>query len=128
MVAGLAPEDPPSDAATVELARLIDAGEALITGPIRQELLSGIATGLQFELLRERLAAFPDIPLGTLDFERAASCSNQCRARGIQGSNTDFLICALALRLDLPVFSTDLDFARYAHLLGVRMHAGRVAG
>ena len=43
--------------------------------------------------------------------------------RGIQGSNTDYLICALALRLHLPVFSLDHDFARYAHILGVRLHA-----
>ena len=113
----------PVDAATAELARLIDLGEALIAGPIRQELLSGITTQTQFKLLRERLEAFPDIPVHAADYERAAVCFNQCRAQGIQGSNTDFLICALALRLDLPVFSLDRDFARYAHVLGVRIHA-----
>ena len=114
---------PLSDAATTELARLIDQSEALIAGPIRQELLSGVATQSQFQLLRERLAAFPDLPIDTADYERAALCFNQCRARGVQGSNTDYLICALALRLDLPVFSVDRDFGRYAHLLGVWLHA-----
>ena len=113
---------PSPDAATAELARLIDLGEALIAGPIRQELLSGITTPTQFELLRERLEAFPDIPVHTADYERAAVCFNQCRAQGIQGSNTDFLICALALRLGLPVFSLDQDFARYANVLRVRLH------
>ena len=114
---------PSSDPSTAELARLIDQGEALITGPIRQELLSGIATQAQFKLLRERLEPFPDLPIRAADYERAATCFNQCRARGIQGSNTDYLICALALRLQVPVFSADRDFDRYAEILGVRLHA-----
>ena len=112
-----------SDSATNELAHLIDQGDALIAGPIRQELLSGIATQAQFRLLSARLQAFPDIPIETADYERAALCFNQCRARGIQGSNTDYLICALALRLDVPVFSVDRDFARYARVVRVRLHA-----
>ena len=105
-----------------ELVRLIEAGEALIAGPIRQELLSGIASREQWTILRERLAAFPDLPIDTEDYEHAATCFNQCRARGIQGSNTDFLICALALRLQIPVFTSDRDFERYAGVLAVRLH------
>jgi len=116
-------KQPSSDVSTAELARLIDHGEALIAGPIRQELLSGVTTQAQFKLLRERLEPFPDIPAITADYERAAMCFNQCRARGIQGSNTDYLICALALRLQVPVFSADRDFGRYAGILGVRLHA-----
>ena len=116
-------KQPSSDPSTAELARLIDQGEALIAGPIRQELLSGVATQAQFKLLRERLEPFPDLPIRTADYERAAMCFNQCRARGIQGSNTDYLICALALRLQVPVFSADRDFDRYAEILGVRLHA-----
>ncbi len=116
-------KQPVADAASTELARLIDSGEALITGPIRQELLSGIASEAQFKLVRERLQAFPDIPIETADYERAALCFNQCRTHGIQGSNTDYLICALALRLGLPVFSADRDFPRYAKILRVRLHA-----
>lgn len=114
---------PSADVVTTELARLVDAGEALIAGPIRQELLSGVAVPAQFKLLRERLEAFPDLPITTADYERAATCFNQCRARGVQGSNTDYLICALALRLQVPVFTADLDFGRYAGILGVRLHA-----
>lgn len=108
----------PKDAVTAQLRRLIDAGEALIAGPIRQELLSGIKNQEQFKSLRERLEAFPDLPIETSDYERAAMCFNQCRRLGVQGSNTGYLICALALRLNVPVFSADQDFARYAHGLG----------
>ena len=112
-----------AEASTAELARLIDQGEALIAGPIRQELLSGVVTQAQFRLLRTRLEPFPDLPIVSADHESAAMCFNQCRARGIQGSNTDYLICALALRVQVPVFSADRDFGRYAGILGVRLHA-----
>ena len=50
-------------------------------------------------------------------------CFNQSRSQGVQGSNTDYLICALALRLNIPVFSADLDFAGYARVAGVRLLA-----
>lgn len=119
-------KQPATDTTTAELARLIEVGEALIAGPIRQELLSGVAAAAQFELLRTRLETFPDLPIRTADYERAAACFNACRARGVQGSNTDYLICALALRLSLPVFSVDRDFGRYAGILGVRLHAAQV--
>lgn len=115
--------EPSPAPSTAELARLIEHGEALIAGPIRQELLSGVTSQTQFKLLRERLEPFPDLPIIATDYERAAMCFNQCRARGIQGSNTDYLICAVALRLQLPVFSADKDFVRYAGILGVRLHA-----
>jgi hypothetical protein len=34
------------------------------------------------------------------DYELAAQFFNQCCGRGVQGSNTDFLICAAAVRRD----------------------------
>ena len=113
---------PAADATTAELVRLIETGEAFIAGPIRQELLSGIAAATQFESLRARLEAFADVPIHTADYESAAACFNACRVRGVQGSNTDYLICALALRLSLPVFSVARDFGRYAGILGVPLH------
>ena len=79
-------------------------------GPIRQELLSGIRTPAQYEALRDKLRAFPDMALGAYDCELAAQFYNVCRSRGIQGSNTDFLICAVAAKRNLSVFTTDRDF------------------
>jgi len=34
------------------------------------------------------------------DYARAAECFNACRARGVQGSNADVLLCAVAKRLE----------------------------
>ena len=105
-----------------ELARLIQSYRVVLIGPIRQELLSGIRFEEQFSKLQDRLRAFPDMLLRTEDYELAARCLNWCRARGVQGSNTDFLICAVALSREIPVYTTDRDFDAYARLLGVALH------
>jgi hypothetical protein len=94
----------------------------VLIGPIRQELLSGIRIEQQFSKLQDRLRAFPDMLLRTEDYELAARCFNRCRGRGIRGSNTDFLICAVALSRGIPVYTTDRDFDAYARLLGVALH------
>lgn len=92
---------------------------------MRQELLSGIKVKAQFELLRGHLQSFSDLELETADYEEAATAFNRCRERGIQGSNTDFLICAVALRRDLSIYTTDGDFKHYARVLRVELHGPR---
>ena len=109
-----------------ELRRIILAGRAAIIGPIRQEVLSGIRDAGMFERLRERLDAFSDEPLTTADYECAAEFFNACRAKGLQGSNTDFLLCAVSARHHMPLLTTDGDFQRYATVVPVALHT--VAG
>lgn len=112
-----------------ELDTLILAGKARIGGPVRQEVLSGIRDPLAFEQLRNRLRAFPDLPLQTEDFEEAARCFKVCQAAGVAGSFVDFLVCATAMRRGLAVFSADPDFKRYARFLPLTLHSPRsVAG
>ena len=105
-----------------ELRRLIGDGRAAIVGPIRQDVLRGIRETATFERLRDHLRAFSDEPITEADYERAAECFNTCRARGLQGSNTDFLLCAVAERHRLPILTTDDDFARYARVLPIAIH------
>ena len=113
------------DTTPKELGELIREGRVVMIGPVRQELLSGIKVKGQFELLREHLQSFPDLQLETLDYEEAALAFNRCRERGIQGSNTDFLICAAALRRELSIYTTDGDFKHYARVLKVELHEPR---
>ena len=91
-------------------------------GPIRQELLSGIREKAQFETLRDHLRAFPDLPLTAADFERAAEFFNIARGKGIQGSNTDFLICAISAEHDMPILTTDEDFTLFQAHLPIKLH------
>jgi predicted nucleic acid-binding protein len=111
------------DAPPVSILRqLIEDGRAALVGPIRQELLSGILDEAQFERLTDRLSAFPDERIERQDYERAAKYFNVCRRRGIQGSNTDFLLCAVARR-PMPIFTDDGDFARCAKIVDVPLFA-----
>ena len=94
-------------------------------GAVRQEVLSGIREMSTFRKLRDRLRAFPDVPLVAADHERAAEFFITCRGKGAQGANTDFLICSLACRLDCRVLTTDKDFHAFAaHLPIVLAEAG----
>jgi predicted nucleic acid-binding protein len=117
-----------TEPAALELAELIREGRATILGAIRQELLSGIPAEAQFETLREYLRPFPDVELTVDDYEEAASFFNRCRARGIQGSNTDFLICAVAVRRKFSILTTDEDFANFRRVLPIQLHAPRKVG
>jgi predicted nucleic acid-binding protein len=105
-----------------ELASLAHDGLVVMIGPIRQEILSGIREREQFERLRDHLRAFPDMELTSEDFEEAASLYNQCRENGIQGSGTDFLICAVAIKNDYSIFTTDEDFTHFAKVLPIVLH------
>jgi predicted nucleic acid-binding protein len=108
-----------------ELAELISEGRAAMLGPVRQELLSGLSAAEQYEKLRAHLREFPDLTLEPEDYEEAASYFNVCRTKGIQGSNTDFLICAAATRRRLGVLTADGDFSSFAKVLPIHLHAPR---
>lgn len=105
-----------------EMVKLLNHGVVEMIGPVRQELLSGIRDLSQFERVREHLRKFPDLQIMTEDYEEAASLYNRCRSRGIQGSSTDFLICAIATRNDLVIFTDDRDFVNYSKVLPIRLY------
>ena len=104
------------------MVKLLNHGVVEIIGPIRQEVLSGIREQLQLERVREHLRKFPDLRITTDDYEEAASFYNRCRSKGIQGSATDFLICAVATRNDLVIFTDDHDFVIYSKVLAIRLN------
>ena len=108
-----------------EFRSLIIEHRVDIVGPIRQEVLSGLREDAQFEKLEKHLAAFPDLPLVSEDYITAAKFFNICRANGIQGSNTDFLICAVAVRRQLALYTTDKDFSFFAKHLPIVLHEAR---
>lgn len=111
-----------------ELTELIREGRAVLMGPIRQELLSGISDTRQFTALRDRLRAFADMSVHEQDYERAAEFSNSCRQAGVQGSHVDLLICSVAAGSGSAILSTDKDFTRYARHLPITLHEARKAG
>jgi predicted nucleic acid-binding protein len=100
---------------------LINEVMDIIIGPIRQEILSGISDGNIFMELKEKLKGFIDFSIETVDYELAAEYSNTCRRNGIQGSNTDFLICAIAVRNNFEIFTEDDDFKEYKKYIPIKL-------
>jgi len=107
-----------------QLSGLIEDVRVAMIGPVRQELFSGIKSKSQFNLLKKRLEPFRDTPLETGDFILAAEFFNRCRAKGVQGSHTDFLICAVSSRRKFPLFTTDKDFLLYNKHLDFPLFGG----
>jgi len=50
---------------------------------------------------------------------------NMCRAHGVVATAIDMLICAVAARLRVPIFTTDTDFVSYATYLPISLHVAR---
>lgn len=108
-----------------ELSELVREGRARLIGLIRQELLSGIKTREQYEKLRLHLRSFPDEPIDTSDYEEAAKAGNRCRGKGIIVSIVDILICAVAIKRQWAIFTTDPDFTNYVKVLPISIHMPR---
>lgn len=104
------------------LISLIEEQRAIIIGPIRQEILSGYSDLNKFTKIREKLSFFENTPILDSDYELAAEFSNHCRKKGIQGSHTDFLICAISHRIDVPIFTTDNDFVKYREIIPLKLY------
>ncbi len=103
------------------LKKLILSSRVILIGPIRQELLSGISDVKVYSKLKNKFRVFPDFNLKTADYELAAEFSNTCRVNGIQGAHTDFLICAVAIRNEWEIFTTDNDFQHYSQYLPIKL-------
>lgn len=113
---------PAQRALVLHWADLVRDNRAVLIGPVRQEILTGVREDAGFERLREHLRGFDNEPITTDDYERAARFANVCFRAGVAGSPIDFIICAVAGGRDLPVMTTDPDFARYAAHVPVRLY------
>ncbi len=104
------------------LIALIQDQRAILIGPIRQEILSGYSDLRKFSKIREKLSYFENTAIEDSDYELAAEFSSKCRKKGIQGSHIDFLICAVANRVDVPIFTSDKDFTHYQTVIPVKLY------
>lgn len=105
-----------------ELEELIKEVRAQLVGPVRQELLSGIKSEKQYKTLKKHLKAFKDLTIEQVDYELAAQYFNTARQKGIQGSNTDFLLCAISTRHRMPIFTADKDFINFQSVIPIELH------
>lgn len=104
-----------------ELQCLIEEGRIQLMGVIRMEILCGLRNEETFQLLKEKLSAFPDRTLDSEIFVLAAQFLNLCRSKGIQGSNNDFIICACSAIWRFPILSKDKDYLNYRKFLPIEI-------
>ena len=105
-----------------KLNEIIKDGRVVMIGPIRQELLSGISDTSQFKKLRDKLSFFEDLSLLSDYFVKATEFCNICRKKGIQGSTTDFLLCAISNLQKLQIYTDDKDFIYYKKYLPIHLY------
>jgi len=103
------------------LVELLDDSQIILIGPIKQEILTGISNVSQYNKLKSKLRAFPNLIISNEDYETAAEFYNICRKNGIQGSHTDFLICSVAYNNNFSIFTTDKDFNNYSKYLKLNL-------
>jgi predicted nucleic acid-binding protein len=89
------------------LVEAIRDGRVLVAGPVRLEVLSGIATPEQFAEVKTRLDPFPDQLIASEDYIEAARLYNLCRRRGVQCGAVDMLLCTLAYRNQWTILARD---------------------
>jgi predicted nucleic acid-binding protein len=99
------------------LSDAIHTDRAVLIGPIRQEILSGIKDPAKYEKLRHALTAYPDVPLTAVDYEEAARLFNVCRASGVQCGAVDILLCAVARRRNWAILTFDRGLKRCIEVL-----------
>jgi len=114
---------PEFEAQVKSLETLIADQRVLIIGAIRQEVLSGYSDMTKFETLKAKLNYFENTPLLDDDYITAARFYNLCRQKGVQGSHIDLLICAVAVRLNISIFTSDNDFGFYQQHLPIKLYS-----
>ena len=101
----------------LRLEQLIDASAPVaLTDVVMTELLQGVPSDDEAELLEARLLAFPMLKLERVeDFALAASLYRQARGAGVTIRKTlDCLIAAPCVRARAPLLHADADFDRLA--------------
>ena len=105
-----------------KLYGILELEAEILIGPVRQELLSGISDKNVFYDLLLKLNGFNNYEVQLTDHDLAAEYHNICSSNGIQGSQTDYLICAIAYRYNVKIFTEDKDFHYYKKYLPIELH------
>jgi hypothetical protein len=106
---------------TRALYDLVLQNRVQLLGSTRQEVLSGIREQTQFRRIRDYLREFSNVGLDSTDYEEAARITNECRRAGIAGSPVDMLVCAVSIRHNWQIFTTDQDFEHYGRVVSLKL-------
>jgi predicted nucleic acid-binding protein len=105
-----------------QLREAIQDRRAVILGPVRQEILSGIRDATQFAKTEQFLEPFRDEEVRAEDYVAAARLFNRCQNRGIQCGPVDILLCAVAARKRFGILTSDRGLKRCIEILKSEGH------
>ncbi len=88
----------------------LDEDRIYIAGPILSELIQGVRTDNEYDLLMNCIGAISCIDCEYNDWINAGSTSRSLRKKGIVIPLTDVLISTLAMRYDMHVLTLDKHF------------------
>ena len=100
-----------------QLTEAIRDRRAAIIGPIRQEILSGIRNRAQFARTEETLDPYRDEEITGADYIEAARLNNRCQDHGVQCGPGDILLCAVAVRKQYGILTSDQGLSRCIDVL-----------
>jgi predicted nucleic acid-binding protein len=100
-----------------QLREAIQDRRAVILGPIRQEILSGIRDKAYFAKTQELLDPFLDAEIRPADYIEAARLYNLCQDHGVRCGPIDILICAVAVQKQLEILTYDQGLLRCIEVL-----------
>jgi predicted nucleic acid-binding protein len=108
-----------------EVARLIEAGLAAYTCPIRFELLSGVKKQEEADL-EEAFRFSRHVRFETEDWPGAALLERQLRREGITIPRNDLFVATVAIRTGLAIVCRDVHFDRICQVVGGRLKVDQV--
>lgn len=102
---------------------ITDGAPVAITEIVLTEILQGIASDREAQVVERRLRAFPILRLTPVDdFVLAAALYRSARASGVTIRKTlDCLIAAPCVRTGTPILHADADFDRLASCTPLRI-------
>lgn len=93
------------------LRTALESAEAATCDPVRLEVLAGARHDAHLDRLDGLLKMAVLLPVGSTDYDEAASLYRACRRRGETPRRLfDCLIAAVAIREDVPLLHADRDF------------------
>ena len=100
-----------------------EGGDIAVTEPVIAEVVAGARTDAREARLRSLLLSFDLLPFdAAIDFDGASTIYRRCRAQGITPRGLlDCMIAAVAVRRRVPVLSHDVDLARIAKVVDLRL-------
>lgn len=95
---------------------LLDDNLVAITPMVSLELLGGTKTTEEFNRLKSRLEALPQLPIGKKEWEEAARTAFQLRRQGKTIPYTDILIAIVAIEAGAILLHADQHFDLMAEI------------